>query len=117
MKLTESQAYVLKVIQQNPLLADDEMALLEAVWEKDGWDRTKPLAGQTLMHPETISRARRKLHELGLVTYSKEADTIRYKAFKSEQNQHSTYEQTMASIVKPRFHLEVIDGESVMVQG
>lgn len=119
MKLTKTQSLIYKVIQQNPGVENDEMKLIEAVWNFQGWDDTKSLYWNLtrVIHPESISRRRRELYNMGLITYSNKALRERTIAFKKEVNIHSYYEQDMAEIVKPKQYIEVIDGEMVMVVG
>lgn len=115
--LTKTQAYVLEIIKRNPGCQNEEMKLLEAVYLDQGWDDTKSLYWNLtrVTHPESIARARRKLHEYGLITYSKDADNKRYTAFKSEQERHGSHYEHMAEIVKPKIRVEVINGEYVTV--
>jgi hypothetical protein len=63
----------------NPAVVDTEIMLLEAIWKIEGWDESKSLYWNLSLvtHPESLSRARRRLHELGLISYSKDAKKIR----------------------------------------
>lgn len=117
MILTKAQQLVLRVIQANEGVQNDETKLLEAVWYFEGWDDSKSLYWNLsrVTHPETISRARRKLHELGLISYSKDAERARYEAYKKDTNTYSDHEQTEANIVSPRMHAEFVDGETIMI--
>ena len=74
-KLSKNQQLVINAYKNDPKCVNDEDLLLEAVWLKQGWDNTKSLYWnlQRVSHPESLSRARRKLHELGLIKYSDEA--------------------------------------------
>lgn len=116
--LTKTQALVYNIIKERPELADNEMDLLDAVWDYD-WDETKSknwnLTRGVLTHPESISRARRKLHEYGLITYSKKAESMRYKAMQEAQAEHGSHYEQMAEIVKPKIRVEMINGEYVTV--
>lgn len=119
--LTKTQQLVYKVIQLNPGCQNDDIVLFDRVYQHEGYDETKSFYWNMsrLPHPESITRARRKLHEYGLITYSKDALRQRTNAFKSEQARHGSYEQKMAEIVqpeKPKYHLAVIGDEEVMVQ-
>lgn len=90
-KLTGIQKKVLAVIERNPGSQDDEHKLLERYWvEVDHWDETKSLYWnlQRSTHSESISRARRKLHELGLITYSPKALKHRTEAFNDHREQY-----------------------------
>ena len=75
MNFTKKQQKVLAAYKADPTCVNEEHRLLEAVWLAEGWDNTKSLYWnlQRVSHPESISRARRKLHELGLIKYSEEA--------------------------------------------
>lgn len=115
--LTKSEAYVLEIIRQNPGCQNDEIRLLEAIYIAQGWDDTKSLYWNLsrVMHPESASRARRKLFEYGLIEYSEKAYKRRSKAFQTEQERHGSHYERMAEIVKPKYHLAVIDGEEMVV--
>lgn len=119
LKLTKQQSLVLGVIQRHPAAADDEMFLLERYWiEVDKWDDTKSLYWnlQRSTHAETISRRRRELYNMNLITYSDKALKSRTGAYKKELDTHSNHETTMAEIVKPLTLIEYTngDGERVM---
>lgn len=118
MKLTPKQQLVYDVILLNPGVQNNESDLIEAVWRYEGWDDSKGLSWNIsrVTHAETISRRRRELYNLGLITYSDQALKSRTEACKKEQNAHSTYEEVMAAIVKPKFIMKVVDGERIMVR-
>ena len=73
---TRIQDRVLRVIHSNPGVEDDDKQLLAAVWREEGWNDSLTLLDnlKRVSNPETVTRARRKLHELGLIEYSDEAD-------------------------------------------
>lgn len=79
--MSRIQDRVLRVIHSNPGVEDDDKQLLAAVWREEGWnDRLTLLDNlKRVSNPESITRARRKLHELGLIEYSDEADKRREK--------------------------------------
>ena len=81
MKLNTKSQLVLRVIYSNPGVQDDDKLLLAAVWREEGWNDNLTLLDnlKRVSNPETITRARRKLHELGLIEYSDEADARREK--------------------------------------
>ena len=118
-ELTKSEAYVLEVIKANEGVQNEEAKLIEAVWLSQGWQEGKSLYWNLtrVMHSETVSRCRRKLHEYGLIKYSDKAFKNRYSAFKSEQERHGSHYEQLATIVqpKPKYHLAVIGDEEVMV--
>ena len=118
MKLTKSEKYVLNIIKAHPGVQNDEMRLLEAVYLSQGWDQSKSLYWNLTrsMHAETVARARRKLHELGLIEYSPEALRRRTKRFKQETERHAGGSVT-GSIVNNRadvsYTVKVVDGELI----
>lgn len=82
--LTPKDKRVLKVIEDNPGCQNDDARLLDVFWHQaDGWDDTKSLYWNLskVTPAESITRSRRKLHELGYIKYSKDADTAREKKF------------------------------------
>jgi len=86
--LSKKQKSVLEVIQRNPGAADDDAILLERYWiEIDGWDESKSLYWNLSRstRPETITRRRRELHNLNLISYSKDADKKREEAYINER--------------------------------
>ena len=82
--LNTKQQNVLAVIRRNPEAANDDMLLYELYWtEVDNW---KP--GTSMRHctrPETISRRRRELYNMGLISYTEAKDKEREEAFLSEK--------------------------------
>lgn len=82
---------ILLLYREDPTIVDDEVRLLEQVWYRLGWDDRRSLIEnmRVLPRPESISRRRRKLHELGLFQYGAEALKERTEAFKSERDEHS----------------------------
>lgn len=92
-KLTKQQQIVLNVIHRNPDIQNDDARLIAAVWRSQGWDDGVALEDNIsrVMRPESACRRRRELHEMGLITYSKEADEMRMEAFVKERDSHSDY--------------------------
>lgn len=118
-KLTKAQQLIYTVIQNNPGVQNDEVSLIEAVYYHQGWDESKSLYWNLsrVMHPESISRRRRELYNMGLIEYSDKALKSRTDAYKNERNDHSGYEKKMADIIAiPRTPIEVTndDGERVI---
>lgn len=115
-QLTSNEQYVLNIIRANQGVQDDEVKLLEAVYIAQGWDDTKSLYWNLtrVMHPETVARARRKLHEYGLIEYSPDALRRRTKRYKEETERHSNQDIT-SKIVGGAPKLTLIDGEWVTV--
>lgn len=89
--LNRKQKLVYEVIMANPGVQNDDVALLEAVWTREGWQEGKSLYWNLsrVTRSETITRRRRDLHQMGLIEYSKEADNERMEAFENERDQHS----------------------------
>lgn len=88
MNINKLQQQVLGVIQRTPAAADDDALLLERFWiEVDGWDESKSLYWNLTRcrRPESITRRRRELHNMGLITYSNEALKQREEAFVNER--------------------------------
>lgn len=85
--LNKKQRLVYEVIQEYPEAANSEVILLERVWQREGWDESKSLYWNLshVTRPETISRRRRELYNLGLITYSTRAETERTEAFNNER--------------------------------
>ena len=92
---TRIQDKVLRVIHSNPGVEDDDKQLLAAVWREEGWNDNLTLIDnlKRVSNPETITRARRKLHELGLIEYSEEADARREKEMIRHIEENSNLEQ------------------------
>lgn len=112
--LTKNERYVLQVIRDNEGVQNDEMRLLEAVYLSQGWDDTRSLYWNLtrVMHPESVARARRKLHEYGLTEYSPDALNRRTKRYKQEVERHSVTTPTQ-KIVDRKMTYKYIDGELV----
>ena len=117
MKLSKSQLLVMNEYNTGPDCVNEEVKLLERVWLSSGWDSTKSLYWnlQRMPHPESISRARRRLHELGLIKYSDEAMETRVDAYTKDVNRYSNYEKTKADIVNRQVSVEMVDGELITV--
>lgn len=91
-KLNRLQRLVFNVIRANPGVENNEAALTAAVWRVQGWSEFNSLEENLarVSNPETISRRRRELHQKGLITYSKEALTMREEAFRNERDRAIT---------------------------
>jgi len=92
MKLTKNQQLVMDAYKADPNCVNEENTLLEAIWTNQGWDNTKSLYWnlQRVTHPESLSRSRRRLHELGLIKYSDEAlarRTVQFEQYLDEYGQ------------------------------
>lgn len=83
-KMNSKLRNVLQVIRRNPDAANDDMVLYEAYWrEVDGWKPGDSMRFNT--RPETISRRRRELYNLGLIEYREKANKAREEAYKNER--------------------------------
>lgn len=99
--LNQKQKNVLAVIRENPWTADDEAALLDIYWHKfDDWDDTKSLYWNLSKstRPETITRRRRELHDMGLITYSKDSQARREEAFNNERERAAAQAQPKKAV-------------------
>lgn len=86
--LNKKQQNVLKIISKYPAAANDEALLLERYWiEIDGWDEDKSLYWnlRRATRPETISRRRRELYNMQLITYDESTIKTREEAFINER--------------------------------
>lgn len=90
MNINKLQKLVLKVINLNPGVQNDDAKLIAAVWRYEGWNDNLSLEDniKRVTRAESICRRRRELHAMGLITYSKDADKERYEAFKNEVEEH-----------------------------
>jgi len=89
--ITPLQKRVLGIIQDSPRAANDDAMLTDLYWHQyDGWDDSKSLYYNLsrISPSESITRARRKLHELGLITYTEDVETARYEEFKKYKEEY-----------------------------
>jgi hypothetical protein len=95
MNLTKKQQLVLDAINRCPESANDDALLLEQVWMLEGWSQSRNLYDNLcrVTRPETISRRRRELFNMGLIKYSETALDERTTAFKNELDNHSDYKE------------------------
>ena len=87
--LTKIQNKVLYIIKMWPESANDDAALLSNYWNFwDGWQEDKSLYWNLsrVTRPETISRRKRELYNLGLIKYSEERQKVVMEAFKNERD-------------------------------
>ena len=99
MNISSKQQLVLDAINRCPEAANNEALLLEQVWLEEGWLDNRSLYNNLcrVTRPETISRRRRELYNMGLIKYSADADKGRMEAFKSERDNHSVFMQMFGS--------------------
>lgn len=98
MNLTKKQQLVLDTINAFPDSANDDALLLSVIWLQEGFHFMNDSKGlyyalQHVTRPETISRRRRELYNMGLIKYSDKALDTRTEAFKNELDNHSDYKK------------------------
>ena len=93
MDISKKQRLVLNVIRANPGCQNNDATLIAAVWRHEGWSDDLTLEDNIskVTRAETVTRRRRELHEMGLITYSKQALVEREEAYQNERDAHSTY--------------------------
>lgn len=91
MRLSRLQQIVFNVIQQFPGVQDDDAALTAAVWRSTGWSDYATLEENVriMARPESITRRRRELHQMGLIAYSDKAMRRRTNAFINERDKNN----------------------------
>lgn len=85
--LNTKQKNVLHIINKYPEAANNEALLLERYWlEFDNWHEDKSLYWNLsrVTRPETITRRRRELYNLGLIEYTEKTIKERTQAFNNE---------------------------------
>ena len=80
-----------KLYDQDKMVVNDDNLLVSRVWLELGWSDYKSLYANLTDLPsaETITRARRKLHQDGEIEYSKEVDEARFKKFIEMKEEYS----------------------------
>ena len=75
---------ILKLCKENPKLANDDLALMAAIWSREGWYRELTLSQnlKRVSNPETIRRTRQKLQAEGLLTPTGKTTDCRYEDYK-----------------------------------
>jgi hypothetical protein len=85
--LSNIQKNVLTIIRKYPNAADNDAVLISKYWQEFcQWDDRKSLEENMARatRPETITRRRRELFNLGLITYASDAIKRREEAYKNE---------------------------------
>ena len=73
---------ILRLVERNPKLAEDDKLLIATVWWTEGWrDERLYEMLKKVSSPETIRRTRAKLTEEGLLKPSAETTDARYKEY------------------------------------
>ena len=93
MNLPKKQHLVYRVIELNPGVQNNDADLIAAVWRYEGWNDASTLESNIarVTRPETITRRRRELFNMGLIEYTDEAIEERTEAFVSERDMHSAF--------------------------
>lgn len=96
-------------ICQDPRAADSDTILLERVWLRQGWTQQHSLYANlsTVSSPESITRARRKAHQEGLITYSKEALARREQEYRNKLDEYGTHPTPTIVTVNEAVHVEL----------
>ena len=91
LNISAKQKLVLDAINEHPEAANNDALLFSLIWLREGWSSDRPLYENLsrVTRPETISRRRRELYNLGLITYSSDALKTRDEAYRAEQDAHS----------------------------
>jgi len=104
---------ILQAYARDPKVVDEDWYLIGAVWKLSGWDDDKTLF-ENLKHsinPESITRARRKLHEQEKIKYSKDAENRRYEQYKEKTDLYAYYPHADEGYVEradgKKFEIEV----------
>lgn len=85
---------VVELCNNDPRCANDDSILLDQYWHAyDNWVDSRSLYWNLSRStaPGSITRARRKAHELGLITYTAETDKAREERYKEELGDNSDY--------------------------
>ena len=92
MDINKKQRLVYDVIRANPGCQDNDAELIAAVWRHEGWSDNLSLEENIAIvtRPDTITRRRRELHQMGLIDYSEQSDSEREQAFVNERDAHSS---------------------------
>lgn len=90
-KLNSAELKVLDAYKKNPLIVNSDKDLIPFIWREERWSDRLDLEAnfKRVTNPESITRARRKLHELGHIKYSKEALNRRTEEFKTHRDENS----------------------------
>jgi len=93
MNISKKQKLVLDAINEFPEAANNDALLLSLVWEREKFESYYNIGGlgyalMNVTRPETITRRRRELFNMGLIKYSDKALEDRTDAFKSEVEEH-----------------------------
>ena len=74
---------IIRLVRENPALADDDKRLIATVWWYEGWqDPNLYEYLKSVSSPETIRRTRQRLVEEGVIKPSADVQEHRYQEFK-----------------------------------
>lgn len=75
---------IIRLVRENPELADDDKRLIATVWWYEGWHDPELYEHlKSVSSPETIRRTRQRLVEEGIIKPSDEVQEYRYQEFKA----------------------------------
>ena len=97
MNLNTKQQNVLEVIKRFPESVNDDAKLISSYWVLfDNWTGGTDLSKCT--RPETITRRRRELYNMGLISYSDESDKRREEAYANEKERSAEMATKYAAV-------------------
>lgn len=75
---------IIILCKQSDQYANDDLALIAAIWEREGWNPDISLINnlRSVSRPETIRRTRQKLQEEGVIKARERTTEKRYQEFK-----------------------------------
>lgn len=75
---------IINLCKINSKYANDDLALMAAIWQKEGWSSERSLYDNLcrVSNPETIRRTRQKLQQEGLIQARERVVEKRYGEFK-----------------------------------
>ena len=75
---------IINLCKINSKYANDDLALMAAIWSKEGWDSSRSLYDnlRSVSNPETIRRTRQKLQQEGLIKSREKTVDRRYEQWK-----------------------------------
>ena len=79
---------IMRLCRERPALANDDTALIAAIWIEEGWYEQLSLLQnlRRVSNPETIRRTRQKLQSEGLLKPTETTMERRYKSFQEARD-------------------------------
>lgn len=79
---------ILSLCKERPHLANDDLALMAAIWTREGWYSNLTLLQnlKRVSKPETIRRTRQKLQSEGLLKPTENTTDHRYEDYKDARD-------------------------------